>query len=454
LSIASAGALLQLSVALSAWKQHGPDRWALRCNPSSGNLHPTEAYVLCNNVPGLADGLHHYFSRDHLLEQRCRAANLPGAPARLWIGLSSIHWREAWKYGERAFRYCQLDIGHALGAFRYAAGALGWTARLIDAPSRAVAALIGVDRAKDFTGAEPEDPEVLIAIEPGQEAGGIADLPSALPSALGPWTGHANLLDPHPLYRWPIIDEVSRATHGRDGGKNEPPPYPALRHATQARAVDIIQGRRSAQRFDSKFRMHADVFCHLLDCLLVRPTAPWDVWSFAPCLHPIIFVHRVEGLEPGIYALPRHPHAASALRQALQADFEWQRLENVPAHLPLFRLVQADCRGIARTVNCHQAIASDSCFALSLLSELEDVVRLNPWRYRQIHWEAGLLGHILYLEAEAAGLRGTGIGCFFDDALHELLGLTTTGLQALYGFTIGRPLTDERLATMPAYPDR
>src|SRR5437660_12483691 len=30
------------------------------------------------------------------------------------VGLSSIHWREAWKYGERAFRYCQHDVGHAL----------------------------------------------------------------------------------------------------------------------------------------------------------------------------------------------------------------------------------------------------------------------------------------------------------------------------------------------------
>jgi nitroreductase len=35
-------------------------------------------------------------------------------------------WREAWKYGERAFRYCQLDTGHAVGALRYAAALLGW----------------------------------------------------------------------------------------------------------------------------------------------------------------------------------------------------------------------------------------------------------------------------------------------------------------------------------------
>jgi hypothetical protein len=33
-----------------------------------------------------------------------------------------------------------------------------------------------------------------------------------------------------------------------------------------------------------------------------------------------------------------------------------------------------------------------------------------------------MIGQVLYLEAEAHGLRGTGIGCFFDDAVHDLLG--------------------------------
>ncbi|MGB5200972.1 MAG: nitroreductase, partial [Sedimenticolaceae bacterium] len=42
LTTASIAALLELSMGLSAWKQLGGSRWALRCNPSSGNLHPTE----------------------------------------------------------------------------------------------------------------------------------------------------------------------------------------------------------------------------------------------------------------------------------------------------------------------------------------------------------------------------------------------------------------------------
>jgi hypothetical protein len=71
--------------------------------------------------------------------------------------------------------------------------------------------------------------------------------------------------------------------------------------------------------------------------------------------------------------------------------------------------------------------------------------------YRQLYWEAGMLGQVFYLEAEAAGVSGTGIGCFFDDAVHETLGIKDTRLQSLYHFTVGGALVDERLTTWPPY---
>ena len=196
LTIASIAALLELSMGLSAWKEYGPDRWALRCNPSSGNLHPTEAYVFSANVEGLDDGLYHYVSRDHLLEQRCRHTGPRGTATRLWIGLSSIHWREAWKYGERAFRYCQLDVGHALGAVRYAAGVLGWRARLVgDVGSAALAAWMGLDRAADFAGAELEDADMLIEIEPHAPLASPRREEALLPfdAAADEWAGPAKI---------------------------------------------------------------------------------------------------------------------------------------------------------------------------------------------------------------------------------------------------------------------
>ena len=128
-NLAALATLLRLAFGLSAWKATPDSRWSLRCNPSSGNLHPTEAYVVAGSGQAIGPGVYHYRPYDHALE--CRAEVSLPVPG-LFIGLSSVYWREAWKYGERAFRYCQHDIGHALGALRLAAGVLGWRARVLD----------------------------------------------------------------------------------------------------------------------------------------------------------------------------------------------------------------------------------------------------------------------------------------------------------------------------------
>ena len=86
-----------------------------------------------------------------------------------------------------------------------------------------------------------------------------------------------------------------------------------------------------------------------------------------------------------------------------------------------------------------------------MLAHYEAAAR-EPWCYRALYWECGMLGQVLYLEAEAAGIRATGIGCFFDDEMHSLLGLRGSAWQSLYHFTAGGALDDARLSTLAAYP--
>ena len=71
----SLGLFFELSLGLSAWKEYGPSRWALRNNPSSGNLHPTEGYlVLSTDINPELAGVYHYLPHEHALERRCRFA--------------------------------------------------------------------------------------------------------------------------------------------------------------------------------------------------------------------------------------------------------------------------------------------------------------------------------------------------------------------------------------------
>ena len=446
--------LLQLSLGLSAWKSFAGNRWALRCNPSSGNLHPTEAYLICPELPGLSAGIYHYRPDQHGLEKRAAAA-LAWSGGVL-LALTGIHWREAWKYGMRAFRYCQHDCGHALAAIAYAAAALGWPVRLLaDWGDDAIAALTGVDRAEDFTAAEAEVPEALLWIGPGV-APSRAQVLAMLADAT--WTGHANVLSPAQR-DWPDIPAVTTATHQRGGAMREPVSLsvslPALAPASDESASQLIRRRRSAQAFDGVTTISAQRFYRMLDALLPRAgQPPWALLDQAPSVHPVFFVHRVDGLEPGIYCLPRTGEAFADLRAAMRPDWLWTRVHNCPEHLPLYLLAPLDVRQFAHTVSCHQRIAADSAFALAMLARFDDIDATHPWRYRRRFWEAGMLGHVLYLEAEAAGVQGTGIGCYFDDEVHRAVELDTTRFQDIYHFTVGGAVVDSRLGSEPAYAHR
>mgnify|MGYP001605697748 FL=1 len=166
-------------------------------------------------------------------------------------------------------------------------------------------------------------------------------------------------------------------------------------------------------------------------------------------------MHRVIGLEPGLYFLLRDPAQRDRLQgitQTAHERFVWQRPPGCPESLPLFLLEAGDARKVAIQVSCHQDIAGDSAFSLGMIAEFESRLReQGAWFYRRLFWESGLIGQVLYLEAEAAGVRGTGIGCFFDDPVHQLFGLPDQEFQSLYHFTVGGPVEDRRLMTLPPY---
>ena len=478
--INSLSALLELAFGLSAWKGYGPNRWALRCNPSSGNLHPVEAYVLSAGLPGVGDGLQHYDPENHALEGRALVA--PGSEAPwLAVGLSSIMWREAWKYGERAFRYCQLDVGHAVACLAYAAALLGWDVVPLAIDGKLLAHCLGLDRTDDFPPSrynftEIEEPEILLTLR----GRGLNAPPTA--QALGDWLnaadwqGKPSRIDAAPGYRWPAIDQVAAASREAIGVPETvsfaalPPLAP---HATAAGAAALIRQRRSAQRFDPKQSLAKAAFYRMLDALMPRAQSPWLAQQTPSRIHLLLFVQRVDGLPSGLYLLPRTPEAATELPSALApADQRFAACRAVaefdlecPPHLGLIQLAEMglqELQRLARSLSCHQDIASTSAFSLGMLAEFETAITqgdflrgaVNGHGYRNLFREAGLVGQVLYLEGEAAGVRGTGIGCFFDDPVHQLIGLAGQRYQSVYHFTVGTPINDARIETGPPYPQR
>ncbi len=470
-------------LALSAWKQApGIRPWSLRINPSSGALHPTEGYIIAGPIEGLSSeaAVYHYFPFRHALEKllplekgewEALAAQLP--PGTFLIALTSIYWRESWKYGERAFRYCNHDVGHAIGALAFSAAALGWRTRLIDGISDdALALLLGLRRQQ---GIEAEHPDCLLAVMPRSEitrAGIDLRLPSSLCERLerAQFSGTANRLSTshHP---WPVIDEVAAAARfiapvERLDAAGESELRAAAPLDAQERgssAEQIIRRRRSAVAMDGETEIDREVFYRMLARLMPDgvaspqkagrlPKLPFDVWPWRPRISLLIFVHRILRLPSGLYLLSRDAGHESGLRATCRGEFLWRDPEGCPDGVALRLLEEGDFRRVARTISCHQDIASDGVFSLGMLAEFEGSLReLGPWFYPRLFWETGLIGQVLYLEAEAAGIRGTGIGCFFDDAVHELLGMGDRSWQSLYHFTVGGAVDDPRLSTLPPY---
>ena len=451
------------SLAISAWKSAGDTSWALRVNPSSGNLHPTEGYLICRPTEGLADRpmVCHYAPKEHALEVRAELE--PEAWDALWevppadtllVGLTSIHWREAWKYGQRAYRYCQHDAGHAIGAVVMAAAGLGWQTRILDdLGTEELALLLGTGDSN----AESEEADVLMAVGPHvEEATGLReDQIQALGSL--DWQGRANQLSPSHL-DWGVetVAAAARKPPGRQPWERHD--GPASSGSLDPRRVSlrtVIRQRRSAVAMDETTRITRDTFYRMLQKTLpVRGSVPFSTLPWTPQIHLAIFVHRVDDLPTGVYLLVRDAAQKGALEDAITKADHWQRPVGCPPGLELYCLIEADARRVAREVSCFQDIASDGCFSLGMIAEYEaPLERHGPWFYPRLFWEAGMIGQVLYLEAEAAGIRSTGIGCYFDDPMHHVLGLKDRSYQDLYHFTVGGPVEDARLTTLPAYPN-
>jgi len=348
-----------------------------------------------------------------------------------------------------------------------------------------IAALLGLDRPEDFEGAEREHPDCLAVVCPTDQARGLAaGQTTFVPLSIAPyalreltrhrWHGKANRLSRDDPVSWEVINQVELASwkssterrvvemnRDRSSAENRinHDPRATSIHSDPPTAGQVIRQRRSALAFDGKtsisvgsfFTMLARVMPQVERDLFNRPM-PWDVLPWAASIHLVLFVHRVDGLVPGLYMLVRDPIKVKSLTQSIRPQFVWTSPPGCPIDLPLFLLQEGNARQLAAEVSCHQDIAGDSAFSLGMIAEFESSLhRYGPWFYRRLFWETGLIGQVLYLEAEAAGVRATGIGCFFDDPVHQLMGFSKMSFQSLYHFTTGGHVEDPRLTTLPPY---
>lgn len=406
--------LLFYSAAISASKRvpSTGDKYALRVNPSSGNLHPTEFHFITRGLKQWPDGLYHYRPSSHMAEQRALGAfDLEPADAPIVFVLTSIAWREAWKYRSRAYRYCLHDMGHAWQSLAVAAQA-------IECESFAIGEFADDEVAQTCRLSEDEWPMLLIALRGASIPLGAAGSRETV------WFGG----QPNPLssetVKYPLIDGIHAATKVLHAGEIEPAPFGRAEIALPLPAVstrpfgEVVRTRRSALDF-----VGGDLSMSLaqLSAILVATAQPFFAdFAGERFVQLYLYAHRIDGLEPSVY------------RYWPESGLE--------------RIKSGDQRVAAAGLSLGQALAGNACVAFSMIADLDRAARAYGDRgYRYAHFEAGAIGQRLYLAAEALGFRATGIGAFFDDQVDRYLDLTPEQGHVIYHFAIGYPVHDPRL---------
>jgi SagB-type dehydrogenase family enzyme len=347
--------------------------------------------------------------------------NLAGtdSSAPIVFVLTSIAWREAWKYRDRAYRYCLHDIGHAWQALALAAQAIG-----CDAFAFGHFCDDEVSRACGLS----QDEWPMLIVEVRGRSIPIGERQTYQPVWYG---GHANQLSTETIAYAPI-EAIHAATklsgysqqHTSAARRSSPIVREGLKlplaASSQSAFGEIVRRRRSALNFQGG--VLSMTLAQLAGVLSVISRPFCADFAGAPFIQVYLYAHRIDGLEPAVY---RHwPH---------DAELE-----------PIRR---GDQRVAAAGLSLGQDLAGNACVAFSMIGDLDRAVALHGDRgYRYVHFEAGGIGQRLYLAAEAYGLAATGIGAFYDEEVHRYLDLKPKQGQVVYHFAIGYPVPDSRLS--------
>jgi SagB-type dehydrogenase family enzyme len=413
--------LLFYSAAISASKRVSltGERYALRVNPSSGNLHPTEFHFRARGLKEWPDGLYHYRPSSHTAEQRALGdleLKVAGNPAPIVFILTSIAWREAWKYHDRAYRYCLLDVGHAWQSLALAARAIG-------CESFAVGHFPDDEVAESCHLHEDEWPMLIIGLRG-------STIPVREPDACETvwYNGQANQLSEKTIM-YPSIDGIHVATklsslacHSISSASPTGSGEMILPASASSRSAfgGVVRMRRSALDFQGGTQSMSLAQLSAILAATARPL--FADFAAGGYIQLYLYVHRVAGLPQGVYRY-------------------W------PENGELERIASGDQRVAIAGLSLGQDLAGNACVAFSMIGDLDRAARAHGDRgYRYVHFEAGAIGHRLYLAAEALGLGATGIGAFYDEEVHGYLKLAPAQGQVVYHFAIGYPVPDPRLA--------
>ncbi|HEY9626480.1 MAG TPA: SagB/ThcOx family dehydrogenase [Coleofasciculaceae cyanobacterium] len=421
----------------------------LRASPSAGGLYPAELYLISRGTPLLAAGLYSYQAQSHALVRFWDSevwSTLQDAcfwhptldQTQMAIVVTSVFYRSAWRYQDRAYRRILLDTGHLLANIELASAISDFRPHLIggfmdetvnqmlylDPEQEGTIAILALADRLDVRQNLPLAPTCL----PSSRQ---MDYPKLLDGELLPYFHKATQIpatQDAPSLKKLIEKQALQISAAAEADKYN---FPFCLKVSTKTSAAVLWGenladlastilQRRSTRVLSGAHLNLDELKALLDFTyqpqnyVEQNLDPTPDYFDLNLIETFIAVSGIDGLEEGCYY---YAPKAQELRQIRFKNFRQE----------LHRL----CLG--------QNLGRDAAAVLFHTADLgRATVQYGDRVYRYLHMDAGHLGQRLNLAAIRLGLGVSGIAGFFDDEVNEVLGIPIDE-AVLYITTLGRP---------------
>ena len=418
--------LLFFSAGLTRRMKLAGEEYYMRAASATGALYPIELYVISRAVSDLLPGVYHFnpieFSLVRLREgdfgpELISATGGETASARAVIAMTSLAWRNSWKYQERSYRHWFWDSGVVAANLLATCFVAGLPARL----------LIG------FVDSEIDQ---LLGLKQGKEATvALAAIGRTHNEPENPTPKEIPMLDPEmePLskdeFDYPIIWETNKASElqapssvhkWRDGfhpsETNHPENSPAFplqtsKEDTPSLAKVILQ-RGSTRKF-AQLPISFEALSTIVDVSSGKILLDF-LHDDESLVDFYLIANEVRGLEPGSYFFNREKRTLDQLKDGQMRYFS--------GYLSL-----------------EQGLFSDASVVFFLMTDLNRILGdLGNRGYRAAQFEAGVRAGKIYLSSYAMGIGASGT-TFYDDAVTEFFSPHAKNMSTMIAVGVGVP---------------
>ncbi len=419
--------LLFFSAGLTRVVKFNSGPYYLRAASATGALYPIELYVVCENISGLKAGVYHFNPLDFSLVQ-LRYGDYRGElgamsdesvlTAPVTVVLTSLAWRNAWKYGARSYRHWFWDSGVITANLLATGVSVGLKCglitgfvdsevdRLLCLSERKEAAVVLAPVGLGLAGSRAMEMRLISRLSPEVNPVSIEEIEFPLI-----WETHqsSSLKSKDEVKTW--VQDRQRFPGGLVAG-NEIPLRP-LKYDIEAPSLgDVILRRGSARRF-ARLPISLEQLSTIIDAS--TSAIPLDFLKRRETLIDVYLIaNEVRELRAGAYFCNRR---AGCLEQLKVGQF----------------------RAVSGYLCLEQPLFSDASTVFYLMTNLKSVIgALGNRGYRAAQFEAGVVAGKLYLSAYSLSMGASG-STFYDDAVTEFFSPHAKDKSTMIAVGVGIP---------------